>query len=187
MQRFQRTFATAIAAATLLGTAAFSAHAQPQTAAAPAAQTAPAHAHNAQKVDLAQRHAQRMDHLKTVLQIQPSQQAAWDKYVKAITPEPRAKADRQQRPDLRKLSTPERLDLAQQLRKERNAKAEQREQATRSFYASLNPSQQKAFDAISAQRHSKSAKHKEGHGKRLDDHRGPRHHGAIAAPTTAVQ
>ena len=121
------------------------------------------------------------------MQIQPSQQAAWDKYVKAITPEPRAKADRQQRPDLRKLSTPERLDLAQQLRKERNAKAEQREQATRSFYASLNPSQQKAFDAISAQRHSKSAKHKEGHGKRLDDHRGPRHHGAIAAPTTAVQ
>ena len=184
MQRFQRTFATAIAAAALLGTAAFSAHAQPQTAAAPAAQTAPAHAHKAQKVDLAQRHAQRMDHLKTVLQIQ---QAAWDKYVKAITPEPRAKADRQQRPDLRKLSTPERLDLAQQLRKERNAKAEQREQATRSFYASLNPSQQKAFDAISAQRHSKSAKHKEGHGKRLDDHRGPRHHGAIAAPTTAVQ
>lgn len=164
MQRFQRTFATAIAAAALLGTAAFSAHAQPQTAAAPAAQTAPAHAHKAQKVDLAQRHAQRMDHLK-----------------------PRAKTDRQQRPDLSKLSTPERLDLAQQLRKERNAKAEQREQATRSFYASLNPSQQKAFDAISAQRHGKSAKHKEGHGKRLDDHRGPRHHGhaPVAAPAGA--
>ena len=188
MQRFQRPFASVIAAAALLGTAAFSAHAQPQTAAAaPAAQTAPAHAHKVQKMDLAQRHAQHMEHLKTVLQIQPSQQAAWDQYVKAITPEPRAKADRQQRPDLRKLTTPERLDLAQKLRKERNAKAEQREQATRSFYASLNPSQQKAFDAISAQHHGKPGMHKAGHGKRFDEHRGPRHHGhaPVAAPAGA--
>ena len=95
-----------------------------------------------------------MEHLKTVLQIQPAQQAAWDSYVKAMEPRPRAK-QQSERPDLRKLTTPERLDLAQQLRKERNAQAERRDQATRSFYASLTPSQQKAFDAISAQRHGR--------------------------------
>ena len=176
MQRFQRTFATAIAAAALLSTAAFSANAQPQAPAPAAAHAAPAHHGHHAPVDFAKFHAERMEHLKTVLQIQPNQQAAWDKYVQSITPQPRAKADRQQRPDLRKLTTPERLDLAQKLRKERTAKAEQREQATRSFYASLNPSQQKAFDAIQSQRHGKPGLHKAGPGKRFDGPRG--HHPA---------
>ncbi|MGN1056787.1 MAG: Spy/CpxP family protein refolding chaperone [Comamonas sp.] len=189
MQRFQRTLATAIAAAALLGTAALSAHAQPQPAAAPHQAAAAAHGPRAGHIDFAKIRAERTEHLKTVLQIQPSQQGAWDAYVKAITPAPRAKADGSTRPDLRKLTTPERLDLAQKLRKERTAKAEQREQATRSFYASLNPSQQKAFDAISAQRHGKPGMHKAGHGKRSDGPRGMHrghgpagHHPATAAP-----
>lgn len=186
MPRFQRTFAATIAAAALLGASAFSANAQPQ---APAAAPAPAHAaapsahgHHAPKVDFAKFHAERMDHLKTLLQIQPSQEAAWDKYVKAITPEQRAKPEGQ-RPELRKLTTPERLDLAQKLRKERTAKAEQREQATRSFYASLNPSQQKAFDTLGAQRHGKPGMHHAGPGKRGDGPRGPHHgHGPAGHP-----
>ena len=186
MQRFQRTFAAAIATAALLGSAAFSAHAQPQApAAAPAhaASANAAHGHRA-PADFAKFHTERMEHLKTVLQIQPGQQAAWDKYVKAITPEQRAKPQGE-RPDLRKLTTPERLDLAQKLRKERTAKAEQRDQATRSFYASLNPSQQKAFDAISAQRHGKPGMHKAGHGKRFDGPRGPHHgHGPAVHPAS---
>lgn len=178
MPRFQRTFAAAIATAALLGSAAFSAHAQPQAPAAAPTHPASAHAAHGQRapVDFAKFHTDRMEHLKTVLQIQPGQQAAWDQYVKAITPVPRAKPQGD-RPDLRKLTTPERLDLAQKLRKERTAKAEQRDQATRSFYASLNASQQKAFDAISAQRHGKPGMHKAGHGKRFDGPRGPQHHG----------
>lgn len=175
MQRFQRTCTALIAAAGLLGAATFSAQAQtpaPQTThSAPAAA---AKASGAQKVNFAQRHAERMEHLKTVLQIQPNQQADWEKYVQAITPEKRTKPAGQQRPDLRKLTTPERLDLAQKLRQERSAKAEQREQATRSFYASLNPSQQKAFDAIATERHGKRSMHKAGHGKRFGGH----HHGS---------
>lgn len=185
MQRFQRPFAAVIAAAALLGTAAFNANAQPQAPApAPApAHAAPAHHGHHAPVDFAKFHTERMEHLKTVLQIQPNQQAAWDQYVKSITPEKRAKADRQQRSDLRKLTTPERLDLAQKLRKERAAKAEQRDQATRSFYASLNPSQQKAFDAIKVQRHGKPGLHKAGPGKRFDGPRGHHHaHGPAGHP-----
>lgn len=188
MQRFQRTFAAAIATAALLGSAAFSANAQPQAPGAPAPHAAPApHGHHA-PVDFAKFHAERMDRMKTLLQIQPNQQSAWDQYVKAITPEKRTKPAGE-RPNLRKLTTPERLDLAQKLRKERTAKAEQREQATRSFYASLNPSQQKAFDVLGAQRHSKPGVHKAGPGKRMHaPHHTGKHpgHQPVPAPVTAA-
>lgn len=183
MQRFQRTLTATLAAAALLGTAAFHANAQTETPAVAApAQVAPAPGHHgprAPKVDLAKLHAQHMEHLKTLLQIQPSQQAAWDKYAKAMEPQPRAKAQGE-RPDLRKLTTPERLDLAQKLRKERMARAEQRDQATRAFYSSLNPSQQQAFDLLQTEHLRKGGMHKKGgHGKRFD---GPRGHGPAGHP-----
>lgn len=174
MAIFQRTLTAAVAAAALAGSFALSAQAQPAPAqpAAAAAHAAPQHApRHAQAVDLAKVHAERSERLKTLLQLQPNQQAAWDQYVKATTPQPRAKPQGE-RKDLRQLTTPERLDLAQQLRKERTAKVEQREQATRSFYSSLNPSQQKAFDTLSA--HQPDAKR--GHGKHFAQPRGP-HHG----------
>lgn len=107
------------------------------------------HVHKDKAAHMAQRHAQRTAHMKTLLQLQPNQQAAWDKYVQATTPQPRA-----QRPDAprdaRKLTTLERLDLAKKLRQERTAQAEQRDQATRSFYTSLNTSQQQAFDVLTS-------------------------------------
>lgn len=172
MPRFQRTFAAVIATAALAGSFAVSAQTQASpavqpaaTATAAAAPTAHHHSHRAKsKLDHAQRHAERSERLKTILQIQPNQQAPWDKYVQATSPQPRAQ--KAERPDLRKLTTPERLDLAQKLRKERNAKAEQREQATRSFYSSLTPSQQKAFDTLTAQRpgkHKAQAAKRHGH------------------------
>lgn len=176
MKRFQRTLTAALAASALIG--AFSISANAQTAPAPVAaatHAAPHEGPRAKPVDMAQRHAQHSEHLKTILQLQPNQQAAWDKYVQATTPTPRAKpaADG---PDVRKLTTPERLDMAQKLRKERTAQAEQREQATRSFYASLNASQQKAFDAVS-QRHS--GKHHGGPGSERMGHRHAPQHGQV--------
>lgn len=178
MKRFQRTLSAAIATAALAGSFTIAAHAQTAAAptAAPAAATAPAPAvhHQGKRahktVDFAKVHAERAAHLKTILQLQPKQQADWDKYVQATTPAPRNHAE-SKRPDMRKLTTPERLDHAQQLRKARTAKAEQREQATRSFYSSLTTSQQQAFDAVTAQRHGK---HFAGTGKA--HHRG-QHHG----------
>lgn len=182
MKRFQRTLTATVAAAALAGTFALSANAQP-AASAPAhaaGQHSPRHA----APDFAKFQAERTERLKTLLQIQPNQQAAWDKYAKAITPEPRTKAQGD-RSDLRKLTTPERLDLAQKLRKERTAKAEQRDQATRSFYSSLNPSQQKAFDELTA-RHA--GKHHAGPGgQRMDGKRGHHGHGPAGhAPVTAA-
>ena len=179
MKRFQRTL-TATVAAALLSSFALTATAQPapQTPGATAAQTAHAHGPRADKKDFAKAHAERTERLKTLLQLQPNQQAAFDKYVKAITPEPRNQADKDSRPDPRKMTTPERLDLAQKLRKERMAQAEQREQATRSFYSSLNASQQKVFDEVSMREHGK---HKGGDHKRGDGKRG-QPHGPAAQP-----
>jgi len=163
MKRFQRTLTATIAAAALAGTFALSANAQPaQPAVSAPAHTAAEQGPRHAKPDFAKFQAERTERLKTLLQIQPNQQAAWDKYAKAITPEPRTKAPGE-RPDLRKLTTPERLDLAQKLRKERTAKAEQREQATRSFYSSLNTSQQKAFDELTAQHPGKHRGGPNGH------------------------
>lgn len=190
MAIFQRTLTAAVAAAALAGTFAIQVHAQPAQPQAATATAAPAEVQprfRGQPADFAKLHAERTERLKTILQIQPNQEAAWDKYVKAITPEPRSQA-RAERPDLRTLTTPERLDLKQKLRKERMAKAEQREGATRSFYGSLNPSQQKAFDAMGAERRGM---HKPGHGQRFDHKRGPHHgHGPAglrtAPPAPAV-
>lgn len=190
MAIFQRTLTATVAAAALLGSLAFSASAQP----VPPQAAAPAHAHHpdarrGQPVDPAQMHAQRSERLKTLLQLQPNQQAAWDQYLKATTPTPRARAAGE-RPDLRKLTTPQRLDLAQKLRKERTAQIEQREQATRSFYNTLNASQQKAFDTL-AVAHTGPRKHGP-RGPRMDGHRqgpaGHGHHPAAhhAAPATAA-
>lgn len=180
MKRFQRTLTATLAATALFGAFSLSAHAQPAPApVAVPSHAAPHHGPRAKPVDFAQHQAQRNEQLKTILQLQPNQQAAWDKYVQATTPAPRTQpaADRA---DVRKLTTPERLDLAQKLRKERTAKAEQREQATRSFYASLNPSQQKAFDAVALQRHGG---HKVGHrGPRMGHPHGPQHGAAHPVP-----
>lgn len=176
MAIFQRTLTAAVAAAALTGvfTASAWAQAEPQLPAAPVTAAAGHPGHRGQPADFAKFHAERNERLKTILQLQPQQEAAWEQYVKATTPAPRA--------DLRKLTTPERLDLAQKMRAERTAKAEQRDKATRTFYRSLNPSQQKAFDVLNV--HA-VGKHHAGHGQRMGHpgHRhGPRHPAAPAAP-----
>lgn len=191
MAIFQRTLTAAVAAAALTGVFTASAWAQAEPQLPNTQVTAPAghpghagkHAHRGQPADFAKFHAERSERLKTILQIQPKQEAAWAQYVKATTPEPRAER-KEPRPDLRKLTTPERLDMAQKMRAERNAKVEQRDKATRTFYSSLSASQQKAFDELNV--HA-MGKHRAGagHGPRMGqhDHRhGARHPAASAAP-----
>ncbi|MDH1764124.1 Spy/CpxP family protein refolding chaperone [Comamonas aquatica] len=175
MALFQRSLTAAVAAAALAGAFALPASAQPAAPTAGPAATAPAARHQAP--DFAKRHAERTERMKTLLQLQPNQQAAWDKYVQATTPQPRPAAD--ERPDLRKLTTPERLDLAQKMRKEHTAHAEQRDQATRSFYNSLNASQQKAFDELTAHRPGKF--HRGGQGERMG-HQPGHPHGPAGQP-----
>lgn len=170
MALLHRTLTATAAAAALAGAFALPVWAQNTAApAAPAAQTAPAAPHQhaprpamERKVDRAAQHAQRMERVKPLLQLTAGQEGNWQKFVDATRPAER-KGPRMDREAWSKLTTPQRIEQAQTLRKERNAVAEQRENATKTFYASLNPAQQKAFDVAMPLR---------GHGKGPGMHRG---------------
>lgn len=91
-------------------------------------------------------HQEQLERMKILLQLQPKQQAAWDAYVAAMQPpaQPQTTAS----PSKKEMSTLERLDWQASMRQQRNAHIEQREQATRKFYKSLNAQQQQAFDTL---------------------------------------
>lgn len=94
---------------------------------------------------MAERHAAHMAKLKADLKITAAQEASWNTFVAGTAPEARkpmaAAADTSQ------LTTPQRLDLMQAHKAERDAKMAQRIDATKAFYATLAPEQQKVFDA----------------------------------------
>ncbi|MDR6534542.1 Spy/CpxP family protein refolding chaperone [Variovorax soli] len=125
-------------------------------AAAAAAQAAPAdakpsrpHADRAQRIERMQaRHAERMAALKQKLQLDPSQEGAWNSFT-AAQQRPAGQA-RMDRAEFAKLTTPQRLEHIQARQAERSARFAQRAEATRSFYATLSPAQQKTFDAETA-------------------------------------
>lgn len=180
-----RTLGTSLATLTLASLLSLPAAAQPTTA--------PAHPHAAHQQHMLQRHAERLEHMKTLLQLQPQQHAAWERYVQAIQPQPR---NTQATPNAEKrnLTTLERLDRTKQLREARTAAAEQRDHATRTFYAGLNTSQQKAFDAL----HTRMGP-RDSHGKKAGHHRhmqpphglhhghpGVQHHRAPQAPAAPI-
>ncbi|MFT4189932.1 MAG: Spy/CpxP family protein refolding chaperone [Comamonas sp.] len=98
----------------------------------------------------AEQQAQRLDVLKAKLAITPQQEAAWKAWTEAGKPPqrpaapPDAKAERE---DFAKLTTPERIDRLHALKAQRDLEQTQRDNATKAFYASLTPAQQKVFDA----------------------------------------
>ena len=96
-----------------------------------------------------QRRAQRLAALKQILQIAPAQEGAWNAWTGSMQPSNR---QRPNRAELAQLATPERIDRMRALRAERLAEMDRRGDATKTFYAALTPPQQKAFDALSAQR-----------------------------------
>lgn len=96
-----------------------------------------------------QRMAQRQAALKQILQLTPAQEGAWNTWIASRQPSSR------QRPnpaELAQLSTPERIDRMRALRATRIAEMDRRGDATKTFYAALTPSQQKAFDALTVRR-----------------------------------
>lgn len=99
----------------------------------------------------AERWEKRLSDLHASLKLSPAQASAWDAFHAAVKPPMRAapQAGREEfkREDWAKLKTPERLDRLHAWRQEREAAAAQREEATRTFYATLSPEQQKTFDA----------------------------------------
>ena len=95
-----------------------------------------------------QRMQERLDYFKYKLKITPAQEGAWGAWTAAIKPS----GNRMQRPDraeIERLSTPERIDRMRALRATRQAEMDRRLDATKVFYATLNPDQKKLFDSES--------------------------------------
>jgi protein CpxP len=117
-----------------------------------------AHRQERMKAHMAKRAAE----LKADLKLTPEQEGSWNAYLAAMKPS--APPALPKREDIAKLSTPERLDKMREMRQQRDAEFDKRDAATRSFYAGLNPEQQKTFDARTARpMHEEGRRH---HGPR---------------------
>lgn len=108
------------------------------------------------------RHAE----LKAQLKLTAAQEGAWTTYTAAMKPPAELMAKRPDRAELDKLSTPERIDKMKALRTQRmndmSAAMDKRGEATKAFYATLTPEQQKAFDASAMRRHGRWGGPREG-------------------------
>ncbi|MYM69036.1 hypothetical protein GTP45_19650 [Pseudoduganella sp. FT55W] len=126
---------------TVLGMAA--AHAQE---AKPMAKQHDAHPTKEQmQAKMAEMYAKRQARLHDLLKLTAQQESAWASYQAAIKP---AAFDgkRPEHKPFNKLSSPERLTLALEMTKKREAMLETRLKAVTTFYAQLNPAQQTLFD-----------------------------------------
>lgn len=96
-------------------------------------------------------YAKRSAELKARLKITPEQEGAWTAFTTAMKPPAKATYQRPDRAELDKLSTPERIDKMHSLRTQRladmNTAMDQRDDATKTFYAALNAEQKKIFDS----------------------------------------
>lgn len=157
-------------AALLLAGAGLTGHAQTSTAPSPAA--SPAYArmvhHDPARMQqfMQERRAQRLARLKDTLRITPAQEGAWAAWM--ASRQPPANWKRPDRAELDRLATPERIDRMRALRAERSAMRHAREDATKAFYAALDPVQKRVFDLETARR---------GHGAHVGHHGSPGHHG----------
>lgn len=112
--------------------------------------------------------AKRQAELKAKLKLTPVQEGAWSQYVAAMQPP----ADMAQRRDpgqrrkmheeMEKLTTPERIDRMNAMKAQRDAEMARRTEAVKTFYAALNPEQQKVYDA-NAMRGGHAGRHGSGH------------------------
>jgi len=95
--------------------------------------------------------ARRLAELKAKLKITSDQESAWTTFAAAMKPPVRDAEKRPDRAELDKLTTPERIDKMHALRTQRlaemNAAMDQRDDATKTFYATLSPEQKKVFDS----------------------------------------
>ena len=100
------------------------------------------------------RRAQRQQVMHDALGLRADQEGAWQAF---IASERRPGGERGMRHreggegQRAELSTPERLDRMQQRMAERQARFAQRAESIKRFYASLDPRQQKTFDALLAE------------------------------------
>ena len=108
--------------------------------------------------------AQRQAALKEKLKITGAQEGAWTAFTSTMQPPADMHKRRMEmRAEMDKLTTPERIDKMRALRSQRDAEMDKRANATKTFYATLSPEQQKVFDA---QRMRGADGHGRGHWRR---------------------
>lgn len=165
------TFRQRILWAGLLASATFAASAQtpppapvaPTTQAAPDAQPRMHKPHDGKWAErMQERRAKHLADLKTKLKLNASQESAWTTFTSATQPpaRPAGGPDRAaMRAEMEKLSTPQRIDRMQARQAERSAMFAKRANATKAFYATLTPEQQKTFDAETLRRGHHGGEH----------------------------
>jgi hypothetical protein len=121
--------------------------------------------------------ARRAEHAKLLhdaLSIRPDQEAAFQAFTTAMTPEPRERGQGEHRDGARhELTTPERLDRMEKRMAEHQAKFQRRAEAIKAFYAALSPEQQRTFDALGALRGHGRGGHEGGRMGGRGGHEGP--------------
>lgn len=115
------------------------------------------------------RMAQRQAELKQKLGITPAQEGAWAAWTGTMKPAARP-AQRPNREEFARLTTPQRIDRMRELRAERTARMDARMNATKTLYAALTPAQQKVFDEQSLRMSGRRGEHR-------GDHKGGHHGG----------
>ncbi|WP_075111698.1 Spy/CpxP family protein refolding chaperone [Noviherbaspirillum massiliense] len=91
-----------------------------------------------------ERMAKRQAELHDKLKLNATQEGAWKTFAEKMKPAERPA--RPSREEMAKLSVPERMDRMLALMKEREARMTERVAATKQFYATLTPEQQKIFN-----------------------------------------
>ncbi len=141
--------------ATMLAATGLSAMAQPAPT-APAAAPAGPDAHGPRGGDrhfdparMQARFDKRFADLKVKLQITPQQEGAWNTFVAGSRPQFDQRPPKFDRAEFDKLTTPQRIDRMREMQARRSAEMNKRADAVKTFYAALNPAQQKSFDLMS--------------------------------------
>jgi hypothetical protein len=115
----------------------------------------------------AERHAQHLTELKSKLNLQAAQEPAWNTFTQSM--QHPARMARPERASLDKMTTPERLDMMQAMKAQRDAHMQQRAETTKTFYATLSADQKQVFDQETARMMNSSSmhatKHQGGHGR----------------------
>jgi protein CpxP len=114
----------------------------------------------------AERHTQHLTELKSKLNLQVAQEPAWNTFTQSM--QHPARVAQPERATFEQMTTPERLDMMQVMKVQRDAHMQQRADATKAFYATLSADQKQVFDQETARMMKGSGmhtmKHQGGHG-----------------------
>jgi hypothetical protein len=86
--------------------------------------------------------------LHAILNLRPDQEAAFQAFQAAMTPQPGERHQPMERGGMETMTTPQRLDRMADRMARREAEFRRRADAIKAFYAVLSPDQQRAFDAM---------------------------------------